>query len=194
MNGHRIGYIRVSSIDQCIDRQLVGIQVDKKFIDKSSGKDRDREDFNKMMAYLRTGDHLLVHSMDRLSRNLMDLRNIVEELVKRNVKVEFIKEGLIFTGEDSPMSMLTLSLLGAFSEFERSLIKERQREGIDIAKKKGLFKGKKFFLNQEEVNDILNRIAAGQSKASIARFYNLSTACIYQYLKREKLKMQNIKV
>lgn len=123
MSGKRVGYIRVSSFDQNTDRQLEAIQLDKKFIDKASGKDINRPAFTELLNYVREDDLVIVHSMDRLARNLDDLRQIVQNLTLKKVQVQFIKENLTFTGEDSPMSQLLLSVMGAFAEFERSLIK-----------------------------------------------------------------------
>ena len=104
----------------------------------------------------------MIHSMDRLARNLDDLRRIVLDLTKRGVQVQFVKENLIFTGEDSPMSNLLLSLLGAVAEFERSMIRERQREGIALAKKAGVYKGQKPSLTPIQVTQIPARGSAGK--------------------------------
>lgn len=113
--GKRVGYVRVSSLDQNEGRQLDGIQVDKIFTDKASGKDVKRAQLNAALDYLREGDVLIVHSMDRLARNLDDLRKIVLTLTARGVVVEFVKEQLAFTGDDCAMSQLLLSVMGAFS-------------------------------------------------------------------------------
>ncbi len=104
MNGQRIGYIRVSSLDQHIERQLEGIQVDRIFTDKASGKDTKRPQLELLMNFVRAGDTVIVHSMDRLARNLDDLRRVVQTLTSRGVRIEFVKEHLSFTGEDSPMA------------------------------------------------------------------------------------------
>lgn len=133
MNGQRVGYVRVSSYDQNVDRQLDGAALDRIFTDKASGKDTKRPQLDAMLAFIREGDTLVVHSMDRLARNLDDLRHLVQSLTARSVKIEFVKEHLMFTGEDSPMATLMLSVIGAVAEFERSLIRERQREGIALA-------------------------------------------------------------
>src|SRR3954470_12698552 len=139
MKGQRIGYIRVSTIDQHVERQLDGIALDRTFIDKASGKDTKRPQLDLMMSDARDGDTVIVHSMDRLARNLDDLRRIVHTLTGKGVKVEFVKEHLSFTGKDSPMASLLLSVMGAFAEFERALIHERQREGIALAKQRGAY-------------------------------------------------------
>jgi DNA invertase Pin-like site-specific DNA recombinase len=136
MLGQRIEYIRVSTLDQYTERQLDGIEVNRTFTDKASGKDTKRSQLELLMSFVRSGDTVIVHSMDRLGRNVDDLRRIVQTLTGRGVHIEFVKEHLTFTGEDSPMSKLMLSVLGAIHEFDRALIKERQREGgIALAKK-----------------------------------------------------------
>lgn len=124
MKGARLGYIRVSSLDQNELRQLDGIEVDRTFVDKASGKDVNRPKLEELIAFARDGDTVVVHSMDRLARNLDDLRRLVQLFTARGTRVEFVKEALSFTGEDSPMSTLLLSVMGAFAEFERSLIRE----------------------------------------------------------------------
>ena len=130
MAGQRIGYIRVSTIDQQVERQLDGLELDQTFTDKASGKDTNRPQLELLLRFARSGDTVVVHSMDRLARNLDDLRRIVHTLTGKGVRIEFVKEHLTFTGEDSPMASLLLSVMGAFAEFERVLIHERQREGI----------------------------------------------------------------
>ena len=138
MNGQRIGYVRVSTMDQNELRQLEGQVLDRAFTDKASGRDTARPQLTELLRFVRDGDTVVVHSMDRLARNLDDLRALVQGLTRRGVRVEFLKEQLVFTGEDSPMANLMLSVMGAFAEFERSLIKERQREGIALAKQRRL--------------------------------------------------------
>jgi len=125
LKGQRIGYVRVSSFDQNPDRQLEQVQVDKVFTDKASGKDTLRPQLDTLLTFVREGDTVVVHSMDRLARNLDDLRRLVQKLTKRGVRIEFVKECLTFTGEDSPMANLMLSVMGAFAEFERALIEGR---------------------------------------------------------------------
>ncbi len=120
MTGQRIGYIRVSTFDQNPERQLEGVKVDRAFSDKASGKDVKRPQLEALISFARTGDTVVVHSMDRLARNLDDLRRIVQTLTQRGVHIEFVKEHLSFTGEDSPMANLMLSVMGAFAEFERA--------------------------------------------------------------------------
>jgi DNA invertase Pin-like site-specific DNA recombinase len=183
MHGQRIGYIRVSTLDQHTERQLEGIKVDKTFLDKASGKDTKRPQLDLLMRFVRSGDTVIVHSMDRLARNLDDLRRIVQTLTGKGVRIEFVKEHLTFTGEDSPMANLMLSVMGAFAEFERALIKERQREGIAQAKKRGAFKGRRKSLSEAEVAELHKQIAAGVSKAQVARELGISRQTLYQYLR-----------
>src|SRR2546428_10856239 len=154
MTGQQIGYSRVSSFDQHPERQLDGIALEQSFIDTASGKDVDRPQLAALMTFARTGDTVVVHSMDRLARNLDDLRRIVQTLTQRGVHIEFVKEHLSFTGEDSPMANLMLSVMGAFAEFERSLIRERQREGIALAKQRGAYKGRKKALSEAAVTEL----------------------------------------
>jgi len=183
MKGQRAGYIRVSSEDQNTDRQLEGVDLDKTFTDRLSGKDVNRPELKRMLEFVREGDQVIIHSMDRLARNLDDLRKIVKDLTGRGVRVQFIKENLIFTGEDSPMSNLLLSLLEAVAEFERALIKERQREGIVAAKKRGAYIGRKRLLDPLQVEDLKRRAAAGEKRAGLAQKFGISRETLYQYLR-----------
>lgn len=179
--GKRIGYVRVSTLDQNESRQLEGVQLDKRFVDKASGKDTKRPQLQAALDYVRDGDVLMVHSMDRLARNLDDLRRIVMELTGRGVVVGFVKEHLTFTSEDNAMSKLLLSVMGAFAEFERSLIRERQREGIALAKKAGVYKGRKPSLTPDRVAQLRARVAAGERKAALAREFGISRETLYNY-------------
>lgn len=185
MKGQRIGYIRVSSYDQNPERQLEDIALGKVFIDKASGKDVQRPELGALLSFAREGDTVVVHSMDRLARNLDDLRRIVQTLTKRDVRIEFIKEGLTFTGEDSPMANLMLSVMGAFAEFERALIRERQREGIALAKKRGAYRGRKKALSAEQARELRNRSNAGEQKTKLASEFGISRETLYQYLRKE---------
>ena len=184
MFGKTIGYIRVSSFEQNHERQLEGLALNKKFVDKASGKNTSRPQLKAMLDYARDGDTIIVHSMDRLARNLDDLRGLVTKITDQQIRIEFVKEGLTFTGEDSPMSKLLLSVMGAFAEFERALIKERQMEGIALAKKRGVYKGRKAVLSQEQIDEIKMRVANGDKKSHIARDFGISRETLYQYLRR----------
>lgn len=188
MTGKTIGYIRVSSIDQNIDRQKQDMIVDKLFIDKCSGKTIERPELRAMLDYIRDGDTIKVHSLDRMARNLDDLRKIVKTIISQKAKIHFIKENLSFSGDDSPMSNLLLSVMGAFAEFERSLIRERQLEGIAIAKAKGLYKGRSTILTAEQIQSIKGDITLGIPKTVIAKRMKISRATLYNALKDKELK------
>lgn len=185
MQGHRIGYVRVSSFDQNPERQLEQVQLDKVFTDKASGKDTQRPQLDALLGFVREGDTVVVHSMDRLARNLDDLRRLVQGLTQRGVRIEFVKEHLTFTGEDSPMANLMLLVMGAFAEFERALIRERQCEGIALAKQRGAYRGRKKALAPERVAELQRRAAAGEKKAQLAREFGISRETLYQYLRTD---------
>jgi len=181
-SGQRVGYIRVSSVGQNPARQLDGVELDRVFTDTVSGKSAARPQLQAMLAYVRDGDTVIVHSMDRLARNLDDLRRLVRELTGRGVAVQFVKEQLTFTGEHSPMADLLLSVLGAFAEFERALIRERQLEGIALAKARGAYTGRKPSLTPAQADALRDRVAAGEAKAGLARELGISRQTLYQYL------------
>ena len=189
MAGTRVGYIRVSSIAQNTERQLDGIVVDRVYEDKVSGKDVQRPQLLALLDFVRDGDTVVVHSMDRLARNLDDLRRLVRALTQRGVRVEFVKEQLTFTGEDSPMATLLLSMMGAFAEFERALIKERQREGIALAKERGAYRGRKKALTDDQVMELRHRVGAGESKVALARSFGVSRETVYQYLRQPSISI-----
>src|SRR6266516_5508687 len=182
MKGQRIGYVRVSSLGQNTDRQLEGVLLDRIFTDKVSGKDTDRPKLQEMLEFVREGDTVVVHSMDRLARNLDDLRRVVQMLTKQGVSVEFEHEHLTFRGEDTPMANLLLSVLGAFAEFERALIRERQLEGIALAKARGAYTGRKPSLTPRQAEALRARAAAGEAKTALAREFGISRQTLYQYL------------
>jgi DNA invertase Pin-like site-specific DNA recombinase len=182
--GQRIGYVRVSTLDQNAERQLEGVQLDRLFTDHASGKDTERPQLKALLAYAREGDTVVVHSMDRLARNVDDLRRMVQEQTRRGVRVQFIKENLLFTGEDSPMANLMLTVLGAVGQFERELIRERQREGIALAKQRGVYRGRKRALSPERIAELRARAAGGEKKARLAREFGISRETLYQYLRK----------
>lgn len=186
MQGITVGYIRVSSLEQNPDRQLadINVKLDKVFIDKSSGKDLNRPQLAALQDFVREGDTIVVHSMDRLARNLDDLRRLVNKWNAASITVRFIKENLTFTaGAKSPMADLLLSVMGAFAEFERALLRERQLEGIILAKQRGAYKGRKKALNEEQITILKQYVAAKRSKSQIAREFGISRETVYQYLR-----------
>jgi DNA invertase Pin-like site-specific DNA recombinase len=183
MTGQKIGYIRVSSGEQNTARQLDGVVLDKVFTDTCSGHSTNRPQLAIMLDFIREGDTVIVHSMDRLARNLDDLRRMVKQLTNKKVKISFIKENLTFTGEDSSMAQLLLSIMGAFAEFERALIKERQAEGIAIAKKAGKYRGRSKCLTEEQVNEMKRLVADRYKKTDIAKQFGISRDTLYRYIK-----------
>lgn len=183
MKGQRLGYVRVSSFDQNPERQLEGQKLDKVFLDRASGKDTSRPQLEALLDYARDGDTILVHSLDRLGRNLDDLRRLVAYLTGRGVRVEFLSENMAFSGDDSPLANLMLSVMGAFAEFERSLIRERQREGIALAKARGAYKGRKRALTPVAALQLKRRVEMGVPKAVVAREAGISRETLYQYLR-----------
>ena len=182
--GQTVGYIRASSVDQNTARQLDGIHVDRIFEDKASGKDVNRPALTEMLSFVRSGDTLKVHSIDRLARNLVDLRNLVTQLNARGVAVSFVKEGLTFTADKTnPASDLMLNMMGAFAEFERAMIRERQREGIAIAKAAGKSTGRPASLTPQQVSEIKGRTTSGENKTALAAEFGVSRATLYSVLK-----------
>ena len=179
-----VGYIRVSSVGQNTDRQLTDIQLDKTFTEKASAKDVDRPQLKACLEWVRDGDTLHVHSIDRLARNLFDLQSIVESLTSEGITIQFHKENLIFSGGDNPMQKLMLQLMGAFAEFERSLINERRREGIAAARAKGKQIGRERSLSDSQVSEIKGRLDAGETKKALAVEFGISRQTLYTALSR----------
>jgi len=186
--GKRVGYLRVSSVDQNEVRQLQGEELDKRFTDKCSGKDINRPQLEAALDYVREGDVFVVHSMDRLARNMGDLESIIKTLTDKGVTVEFISERLTFSGDDDKYARLMLHILGGVAQFERALIKERQREGIALAKLEGIYKGRKRTLSEAAAGELRRRAAAGEKKAELSRVYGISRETVYQYLNRGERK------
>ena len=169
MTGYNIGYMRVSTIDQNTERQLegLGIKFDSVYTDKCSGKSTDRPELNRMLQGLRKGDTIHVHSIDRLARNLQDLERLVDTLTKQGVTLRFHKEQLTFSPtENTAMNRLLLQVMGAFAQFERSLIKERQAEGIAQAKKKGVYKGRKPTHSHQKILDTVAKMDGNKTAAA----------------------------
>jgi DNA invertase Pin-like site-specific DNA recombinase len=185
MKGHKVGYIRVSTFEQNTQRQLDGITLDRVFTDKASGKDTHRPQLQAALNHVRAGDTLTVHSMDRLARNVEDMLRLVRELNDKGVSVEFVKESMAFTaGSEDHRSILMFTMLSAFAQFERALLKERQREGIALAKAKGnVYKGRKPKLSEERVKELREQAAGGANKTKLAGNFGISRETLYQYLK-----------
>lgn len=193
MTGQQVGYIRVSSIDQNTIRQLDGLSLDKTFTEKLSGKDTQRPLLTECLAYIRSGDTLHVHSIDRLARNAKDLLNLVEQILGKGATVNFTKNNLVFSPDiKDHMAKLQLTMLGAFAEFERELIKERQLEGIAIAKAAGKYSGRR-----KITDDILDqaraRIASGEPLSRVAKGLGISRETLYSNGIKSELPFGNHK-
>lgn len=184
MVGQTVGYGRVSSTSQNEARQVEALSgCDRVFIDKASGKNTDRPELTAVLGYVREGDTLRIPSMDRAARNTVDLLGLVESLTARGVSVEFIKERLTFSGDRSDhIGTLMLTILGGIAQFERSLIRERQAEGIALAKQRGVYKGRARALNPEQVQQARERVTSGVPKAVVAREFGVSRQTLYTAL------------
>ena len=152
--GQKVGYIRVSTADQNTARQLEGVQLDRVFTDRISGKDTNRQALNQMIEYVRSGDIVFVHSLDRLARSINDLIQIISKLRAKNVTVTFLSENLSLGSDVAPHNELMIHLLGCIAEFERKLLLQRQYEGIQLAKKAGKYKGRKPKLNDDQLSNL----------------------------------------
>ena len=183
MTGKRIGYIRVSTVDQNPERQLSNIALDKKFIDYASGTTTFRPQLLALIDYAREDDLVIIHSMDRLARNVKDLLDLIETFTKKGVTVQFITENLIFNGQDSSLSKLLLTIIGAVAAFEHALIRERQLQGIEIAKKAGKYKGPKKKLDTVKLALLESKMLSRDTKTKIAKELGISRNTLYKYLK-----------
>lgn len=190
-------YCRVSSIYQNTDRQTLNeSDFDRTYIDKCSGKDTNRPQLQAMLDNLRPGDEITCHSLDRLARNTLDLLGLVKKIIDNDCTIVFIKENLRFEpGKNNPISNLMLQILSSIAEFERSLIKARQMEGIALAKEKNKFKG-----GQEKLSDIDSeelKLLLLKSRISVKdamKKYDICRASVYNYKKRAKKDLAEKKI
>ena len=183
--GQKIGYARVSSKDQNLDRQLAALKKEKVFrifTDTVNGSSTQRPGLDGALNYVRAGDQLIVVSMDRLARSLIDLHRLVDELTERGVSVKFLKEGQTYSLDSSPGAKLMLGLLGSVAEFERAIIRERQAEGIAKAKARGVYKGRAKVLNEEQIMQAREWVREGIPKAEVARRLGIGRTTLYKYL------------
>lgn len=187
MSGKRVGYIRVSTEDQNIDRQLTGVELDKRYIEYASARDIERPQLKALLDFIREDDELFVHSTDRLARSIKDLVHLVDILNNKKVTVHFVKDALTFSGDDSPMSKFQLHILGAVGELERSILLERQREGIAQAKRMGKYKGRRTKFNDNMAKYIeIELTTTRKPKTEIARDLKISLPSLYNYIKKIK--------
>lgn len=189
MSNQSIGYIRVSTREQSTGRQTTGMEhlkLDKAFHEKASGKSKERPQLRLCIDYAREGDTLYIYSIDRLARSLSDLQAIIEELVTKGVTVQFIKESQTYSRDNSnPFNKVLLQVLGAFAEFERNIMLERQAEGIAHAKLNGTKTGKPFGkqpLDMTRRDEAIDYSKQGLNISQIAKAMSLSRASIYKLL------------
>lgn len=165
----KVGYIRVSTKEQNEARQLEALEThgaEKLFIDRASGKNTDRAEYQKMMAFIRSGDVVIVESISRIARNVRDLLAITAELSDKGVEFISLKESIDTT---TPQGRFMLTVFGAMAELERESILERQREGIAIAKAAGKYKGRKpLDINTERFKAVCGKWKAGEITATAA--------------------------
>lgn len=179
----RVAYTRVSTVDQNTDRQSIP-DVERTFTDKASGGNTDRPALQDLIAFVREGDTVCVWSIDRLARSLKDLQDLIARFNAKGVTVEFISERLTFSADkDDPFARLQFQMMGAFAEFERALIRKRQREGIAKAKDKGVYKGRAPSIPRE---DVIARLAQGVSPTQIARELGISRPSVYRIASEAK--------
>lgn len=175
----KVGYRRVSTIDQNLERQDLG-EVERVFEEKVSGKNTDRAALQEMIAFVREGDEVIVFSIDRLARDLRDLQSIIQTLNDKGVSITFLSERLTFTGDtDDAFSRLQLQLMGAFAEFERNIIRKRQAEGIAKAKARGVYRGRKKTVDEAKIVELKQQ---GKRVSEIASALGVSRMTVYRAL------------
>lgn len=194
--GQRVAYLRVSSAGQNFARQLEAVgNCDQIFTEKQSGKSAtDRPQLHALIRHVRHGDYVVVASMDRLARSVIDLNDIVQQITgdpaehteqrpRKGASIEFLKERLTFVpGHADAMAAFQLNMIGAFAQFERELIRQRQAEGIAAAKKRGVYKGRPRVLDSEQVRSVRADVLAGTPKAEVAREHGISRSTLYRYV------------
>ena len=177
----KVGYRRVSTVEQKFDRQELG-ELDKLFEEKVSGSNAEREALNEMIDFVRQDDEVVVHSIDRLTRNLRDLQNIIETLNNKGVSIRFLSENLTFsTNVNDAFAKLQLQIIGSVAEFERNIIRKRQAEGIAKAKARGVYAKRGASINRERVKELQEE---GLTITAIAREMDISRMSIYRINKQ----------
>ncbi|MFD4009229.1 recombinase family protein [Brachybacterium paraconglomeratum] len=199
--GRCVAYLRVSSAGQNLARQLEAVgECDQTSTEKQSGKSAaDRPQLQALIRHVRCGDHVVVASMDRLARLVIDLNDIVQQITgdpaehteqrpRKGASIEFLKERLTFEpGHSDPLDAFQLNMMGAFAQFERELIRQRQTEGIAAAKKRGAYKGRPRSLESDQIRSVRNAALAGTPKAQLVHERGISRSTLYGYLERSVL-------
>ena len=176
----KVGYRRVSTEEQNLDRQELK-DVEKIFEEKISAKNAERTALNEMLTFIRSGDEVVVHSIDRLARNLRDLETIVTQIIEKGASIEFLSERLVFnSNSDSALDKLLLQILGSFSQFERTMIRKRQAEGIAKARERNAYKGRQATIDSDEIARLYEEY---NCVSKVARQMNISRQSVYRYLK-----------
>lgn len=186
----RVGYVRVSSVGQNLGRQLEAVgECDRIFEETETGSRSDRPRLRECIAYVRDGDTLVIPSIDRLARSLKDLLAILDELETKGVAVHFCTEALTIRPDHADLaSRLMLHIIGAVAESERRMIRERQAEGIALAKRTpGKYKGRARKLTSAQLHEARTKALNGVPKAKIARDYGISRQTLYRYLEQPQL-------
>ena len=186
MAGQKLAYVRVSSDGQSTSRQdqvIAEKNVDKIFTEKVSGRNiSDRPQFQLMLEYARDQDIIYCADLSRWGRSMVDIRTTITYLTKKGVTIEFIKENLTFSNKNDDTSNLLLGILSSLSEWERAVIKSRQMEGVKIAQERGVYKdrcGRKPKLSEEQIQEVIRRVNAGENRTSIAESMKVSRQTIY---------------
>jgi DNA invertase Pin-like site-specific DNA recombinase len=188
-----LAYKRVSTSDQNTARQLVGVDIDRDFVDIASGKNTERPQLQALLQMVRADDVIHIHELSRLGRSVKDLLEIVEQIVVIGASVKFHKENLIFSSNSkNSFQSLMLNLLSSIAQFERDLLLERQREGIEIAKKLGKFTGKKSRFTHEELIQIKEDFKSTKSKKKLAEKLGISRSYLYELVKNGEKKQLKV--
>lgn len=192
MTGKRVGYKRVSTNEQNTESQLIGIPLDKVFVEIQTGYSiKDRHQLQNLKDYVREDDIVFVECMDRLGRNGYDLDETVEFLLKKGVEIHFVREGIVLGKKNDIMSKLAYDMMKSFIHFFSQLFKERQRIGIEKAKKEGKYKGRSSKFTKYMQQNIQIHMQTRESKSKIAENLGISRFTLYKYLEKIKQQQQN---
>ena len=182
----RIGYARVSSYGQSLEVQLDKLRdCDRIFKEKQSGRTDDRAQLQLCLDYIRDGDFLVITKLDRLARSTFDLLRIMQLLERKSVKLVVLDQQI---DTSTPTGMLLFTMLGAIAAFENDLRKDRQAQGIAMAKKNGVKFGRKSVLTDAQVQELRGKREQGVKIADLMAQYGVSHATVYRALTDERIK------